>query len=1186
MRDASFARPLRVSPWFLLLLATLPAIAFALHFRGHMVLGWDSEPSLRPDLYLKGSLSAWNWRAYLGQPNVFQISQAPLALLYWLLSLTPWGVEGADKLMLTGLFGLPAFTMYYCARRLFPRDPWLPFAAAWCYALSPLLFVRFYVPIMTVQLDYALLPLLANVWIDIARRGAGGWRLVWLAAVEMAFWPCGNNLAYWLVPHATAVLLVILAVWRGGDGAWKTHVRSIVQGLIVTAVINAFWVLPVVMFGLFSGSNVEHEAITKAYTSGVRQDVAQGSGLSWTLRMSSKIETGAGDLYGPYWTYARSLENGLVVAPYYLWILVVMLAMALRWRDRRVVVLGLLLCGALFVMKGESPPLEFVLQTFYKIPLLGTIFRNGNDKLLPMAAFAMALLLPIGVSALGRKTRYPRAWQAALLLVVFAMAYPYWTGQMFMARPSGPTLSSKPPDAAFEFARGLDALPSRLLFLPVSDNPQLLTTRWGFYGPNVYGSMTDAMFVANPESTLNSPGADAVTTDIYSAIRSGDVASFVSLTTITGSGYVFVAHDMDPMYYGGPPPSQIDTFLAKIPGTQIASIVGPYTLWRLPWVAGVNHDLVRRRMAGYDTSFEAALALLPLCGPNRPALVALSKDASCAIARSPLLPPAATADSPPVEPQLNPLQAVVRDGRLMLTREDGSGATTSTRLPAGTVAAYVDSMTVGSEPVALSLLPCQLYRVQTYATRGPALPAAPSFALPALDGAYVPLPRVEPGAQMIDIRTTRNGTGASLFVADSVSGDAVLDAGKVSPKVKQLVFTALPGRAYQLVLGTDGPLLMPRSFVGSMTIQPVSLGAPLVALAPPEGTTAPCPAPPAATAYALSGPVLPSTAALHGRTLLVTTSDSTPGRLIAYPLPRDATMVRIGNDFVGGDGYDLPLPTGAPLVAGLYRATGPPRRLALYNLAGETDVTVANADRAGGTAVVRATTASEQWMRISMIDGCTGECVVSVRAGSLLGIYGVSVVDKDSSTVIATEKGVRKPQISLGFHAEAGAPRDLYIYTEPLPDVDHSSLQVASITVTPVVGAGATTIALPRVVPSMLTDAGASTVTAAPNAVDPPLQGSVLPPSAVASVLVLDTQYDPFWTTLVRVDRFPFWYFPQHVVADGYKNAWVVPAGLGGTVVRFYLLDLIAGIGLVVAGAMLLVLIARALRSRGQAHRA
>ncbi|HTU83092.1 MAG TPA: hypothetical protein VMF61_13240 [Candidatus Acidoferrales bacterium] len=1164
MRDASSARVLRVSPWLLLLLGILPAISFAQHFGGRMVLGWDSEPPLRPDLFLHWSLSTWNWRAYLGQPNVFQITQAPLAIVYLVFSV--FGVAFADKAMLTVLFVAPALTMYYCVRRMFPREPWMALLAAWCYALSPLLFVRYYVPIMTVQMDYALLPLLTNAMVDVARNGATAKRLLRLAAVEILMWPCANNLAYWVVPYATAFAVAFAL------GARWVQLR---RALAITILVNLFWIVPLVLFGLLSGRNVEREAITKAYTAGVRQDVSEGSGLAYTLRMSSRAETGAGDFYGPYWTYARALENGLVAAPYYAWVLLAAVGLALRRHDRRIAVCGVLLCVALFVMKGESPPLGVVLQVLYRIPLLGTVFRNGNDKLMPMAGFAMAVMIAAATVALARRTAYARPSFAAVLLAVLAMAFPYWTGQMFMVRPHGPTLSSMPPPEAFAFARGLDRLPSRVLFVPVSDNPQLLATTWRFFGPNVYGSMTDAGFVANPNSTLNAPGADDVTDALYQSIADRDVATFAALTRDAGVGYVFVAHDMDATYYGGPSPATMDSFLANLPGTQVASAAGNYTLWKLDWVGAVPLGLQRRPIASYDVPFAEAVALEPRCGDAALALVPLANKASCTLRESTKF-----SDDPNAPVVVDPARARLRGGRLVIERDDG--ARVAVAMPPGTRAVSLASDTIGPDPVPLSLTPCRRYRALAYAAEGPAVPIVPTFAFPAPDGAYVPLHDLQPNADLIELPAAADGMGASVTVQDPVTSDSVIDLKHIDASALRLLVTPMPGRAYQLVFGTAGPPLPARSFVRSIASTPMRRDGQRDFIAPPENGA--CAAPVAGRAYEVLNPTVTATLAVDGQRLLVRRLGAPAGEITGVPIRSGSEMVGAGIDVADQTGYDLGMPTGAPVTLHLYRA-GPTRRLALQKMQGEYDLTVSNADLAGGTAALRANTEFDQWMRISLDRPCSDLCVVTVRASSLSGLFGLAVVARDSGRLIAEERSVSKPAISVAFHDEPGDPKDLYVYVQPYRNGDYSALQVGSISMTPVVPIGTASVTLPRTIATLPSDTKSVLVNAnaAPPVRLPPFDGTRVAPVAAPTVLVLDTQFDALWTTLVLRAQAPFVYFPAHVVADGYKNGWIVPAGMSGGLVHFYLLDLLAAIGLGIVALTLAWLIAGWVRESARA---
>ncbi len=1139
-----------------------------------MVLGWDSEPPLRPLAYLLQSLSAWKWNAYLGQPNIFQITQAPLAVVYLALSRL-LGVALAEKSLLTILFVLPAFTAYYAARRIFPNDRFLPFAAGWCFALCPLLFVRYYVPIVTVQLAYALLPLAVNAWVNLMRGGARPRSLLWIAGVELAFLPCANNLAYWVVPHVTAIAFAgLLHLTR----SHRPHrARAFWLGIAVLVAINAFWLVPQVLFGLVAGSTFEHEAINHAYTVGVKKDVAHDAGLSYTLRMSTSAQTGAGDRYGPYVTYARALQNGLIAAPYFLWMLLAAAALALRPRDRRVVVLGALLAFALYVMKGESAPLAFGLAWFYRIPLLGTIFRDGYDKLLPMAAFAFAMLLPVAAEAIGRLTRRPRALRWALVAIVLAMAFPYWTGQMFMARPSGPNLASMPPASAFAFGRLLDRVHSRILFAPISDNPQLLATDWHFFGPNVYGSMTDADVISMAASIMNTPGSDRIMTALHAAIDSGDVATFEQDVRAAGVGYVFVAHDMNSEYYGGETAAKVDAFLREVPGTRQVARRGPYVLWKLPGVRRVDRHLRRLPIATYDTSFTAARALVSRCGKGRFALIPLTQG-SCTIALSPVAP----SSQLPVTP------ARVRVGRnhVRISRATVTGRAVETRaLPAGITVVGISGRIVGSTARYLTLVPCKRYRVDSYAVTTYAAPIDPA-ALVGVDGAaLVPLPAMSSGLNVVKIATARSGVGAGVAIVDAVTRERVAAREHLAYPSTLLALDALPGRSYALLIGSAENFGVARSYLRNLRIAHAQLRTPFVLRAPRAGAQ-PCAVEPSPAAFAIAADVARVGAVVSRGALVLHPYAGRPMTSIAVPLPAGTTLAAIGGNVVGRRARDVGVPTGARVRVDTYAAVGSTRRIPIDAVTTSSNLSAVNLDRAAGTVAMRAD-GPDQWMRFVAPLTCPHRCRLDLRLGTLIGRVGLAAVDQTDGSTLTARLKVRSQGLSLLLPHLADQPIGLYVHSMPLPSptplpgataapASPSDLQIAAMTLTPLRRTGAAWVAVPRVRSALPTERGAITVSALAVR-PPPLRGRTLRPSSQPSAVVLDTQFDPFWTTLIFPSSGGV-YFPQHVVANAYQNAWIVPAAMQGTVITFYLSNVLAASGLLVALIALAVLARASLR--------
>lgn len=676
------------SPIWYFLLALLPALSFAVHFRGQIVLGWDSVPPIRPELLLQEALSAWDGRAYVGQAAAFSLTALPLALVLEALHAV-FGVIFTDRIALTALFVAPAFTMYYAARALYPRFPSVWFLAGWFYALSPLLLSRFYIPIYTVALVYALTPVLVVVWLRFICGDRPFWLgLLYVTLGEIAFIPCGKNLAFWIVPQLFA--FAAAAVVGGWRPEGRPQLRSrLMAGVVATMAINAFWLLPQIVFGVSSGPSLASQSVNKAYSEGVQRDVASNSSLPYTMRLSSRAMTDAGDQYGPYWTYARVLAVGPVAAAFYFVVMIALAAVAIRRRDPRALFLGAALLAAIYVMKGDSPPFSGPLQFFDRIPLLGTIFRDGYDKMVSVAGFASALLASLAVHALAaRKPFHVIAFRVAAAFAV-VLVFPYWTGQMFMARAQGPTLSSMPPRELFAFSQAIDDLPGRLLFVPTSENSLLLSTQWGYYGPNVYGSLTRAPFIAGQTSTLNLSDVNDLISHTYDALYGGDRTQFLQLTRTLEIRYVYVAHDLGSDYYG-PTKSvaRVEAFLARLPRAKIALRIGPYSLWDLSAVVDRPGSLIREPIVGYRVPLDAAIALKGRCGSGDAALV-WAADADCAIA-----PARTLATKLPAFVVRNEMVArlSVRNGRLAGVASEDKGANpeyVAAALPANADAADV-----------------------------------------------------------------------------------------------------------------------------------------------------------------------------------------------------------------------------------------------------------------------------------------------------------------------------------------------------------------------------------------------------------------------------------------------------------------------------------------------------------------
>jgi hypothetical protein len=611
------------------------------HFRGVPVLGWDAEPPLRPDLLPHYAASVWHASRYFGQSNPFDIAFfVPLGALYWLLGAVGLSVAFSEKLMLCAMFVGAAYSAYWCARTLRNAGPGHAELCGLFYALSPVLLLRLYVPVLSVELVYALTPALAAAWIHLMRsRGHQTVRAIaLLALLEICMASGANNPAFWMAPHLFCFLISVGFLLSRKDRA--TLLIRCAEGLAVVAGVNAFWMLPFVHFAARDAAPLAAQSINAAYTAGVKADVAVNATLPFSFRLLTRSLTTAGDSYGPYWTYASILGIPLVGALYFFYPLLAVRALLSVGRRFATLLMGVVLIVALFLMKGESAPFAWALRLLYHLGPLSIAFRDAYDKMAPLAAFSLAYLAAEGVTTMFRNRRVVALRNAAAILVALVLVFPFWIGQMFQWRPGGPSLNAAPPAAALSFFRSLDGYPNRILFLPFSANPLLISTNWGFYGPNIYGEMTRAAMVTMPVSTLNDPGTNDFSNAMFATIERGETGLFLNYARRGGISAIVLAQDLTNGYYGGITTAECLKFIKSIPGVRLIKRQGAYSFWQLPFsdVPAAGAAYVENPIAYENIPVMDAIPAARRCGRQASMAYGLASDCTIRQAGAPGTP--------------------------------------------------------------------------------------------------------------------------------------------------------------------------------------------------------------------------------------------------------------------------------------------------------------------------------------------------------------------------------------------------------------------------------------------------------------------------------------------------------------------------------------------------------------------
>jgi hypothetical protein len=416
--------------------------------------------------------------------------------------------------------------------------------------------------------------------------------------------------------------------------------------------------------------------------------------------------------------------------------------------------------------------------------------------------------------------------------------------------------------------------------------------------------------------------------------------------------------------------------------------------------------------------------------------------------------------------------------------------------------------------------------------------------------------------QLLTLDVLPSGLGASVALDESENEAVMVDGGTLSTFQKALIFSPMPHRGQMLAYGAAEPQMIPRAFASAMSVTPIALTGARRFVAPPDvngcvGTGVPL--------YRVDAPAVPATIALEPGRLLIRRNDTMSLTSIG-PLPAGAQLGRIVDDVIGSEGYDLAVPTGGPVFVHLYRQQRV-ERLPFHEMAHETDNTLANLDRAAGSTVIRSVNKADRWARIDLPAWCVTDCVVRASVAAMFGTFGMKIVEAESGTVLASQMETKKPVIAMEYKPRPGTSYQLYLYTNPGQDYSQSALLVGRVDLAQVVPMGTMSFRLPRIAPGSANEQKSVEVTRRND-------------RAPLDALVLDTEFDPFWTTLLMIDKWPYVEFPPHVPADGYKNAWLVsPSDRGRPTPPFYLLDVIALALVALAAAVVAALGIRALRN-------
>lgn len=529
--------------------------------RGQVGADTKSYLYLDPDRLLGRAWSMWDPNVGLGTVPHQNIGYLwPMGPFYWTfehLGLPDWV---AQRLWLGSILFLAGLGVRYMLRSLGQSGPGVV-VAMFVYALSP------YVLTLGARISALLLPFTALGWmIGLVIRAARERSWVHPALFALAVPTFGST-------NATALLLVGLA-----PALWLPYATFVLrelrfrQALAVTARIGVltlgtslWWMVGLWCQGAFGIDVLRYtETARTVADASSAPELLRGLGY-WYFYGDDKL----GAWIEPSPSYTQN--PFLLGVTYALPILGLLAAALVRWRHRAYFV-GLIVLGLVISVGAhpwDDPTLASGSVKAFLQSQAGLAMRS-LPRAVPLLTLGLAVLLGMGVDALGRlRPRLARPSAAALVALALLALPPLWMGQMVADNLQR---DEELPEYWTEAAAAIDGRGrdgegwrSRVLEVPGAD---FASYRWGNTVDPITPGITDRPYVARELIPYGTPPSadllNALDHQMQEAVL--DPAAIGPIARLMGAGDIVLRADLAYERYNLVRPRQVFALLEEAPG--------------------------------------------------------------------------------------------------------------------------------------------------------------------------------------------------------------------------------------------------------------------------------------------------------------------------------------------------------------------------------------------------------------------------------------------------------------------------------------------------------------------------------------------------------------------------------------------------------------------------------------------
>lgn len=560
---------------------------------GKLLLGHDAGIPFDPVTHFLDRLSVWSQRIGIGSDQSYGLLGAIFihgieAFLIWI----GFSIEAQQRIQFIIWLGLPALTMYFMGRKLFPSKKYLPIIASLIYMLNFYLIQAWFVAERPKFSIYAALPLVFYFAVSYILSKMSFKKSVILTGITLGILNAGGS-----IPLYGGMILVLVTVFtyinliQFDREILKRTVLYSIGAVSLYVLLNAYWIFSYVyyLFGFYG------------------RDLGLAGGPEGALGWAAYLSKGANFInifrgqgvpewyLNPYHAYAENfLSNPILIIASFFFPLAAFAALFLVREKREkffIYLFALITFIALIFTSGPQSQFGLIFEVMMKYIPGFAIFRSAFYKFGYAFWFSYAILIGFSLDILLSKLEKLKGGVVAgLILVGFIVAYlfyhyPVLNGSFLdYSHEPGKELSTRirVPQYIFDFGKWVNNqnFIKRFLVVPEVSETGYIAYDWGYWSMAPINSLMAKTSIV--QNTFLIPQSERfLMRQMYSALLRRDIKSFMDFADVFAIDSIVVHEDFDwkNKSWGTTDPSTYEKILDSDPNFKLVQIFGRWKVY-------------------------------------------------------------------------------------------------------------------------------------------------------------------------------------------------------------------------------------------------------------------------------------------------------------------------------------------------------------------------------------------------------------------------------------------------------------------------------------------------------------------------------------------------------------------------------------------------------------------------------